>query len=353
MTTGKMKPPELYYETLHLAKDASQQVVRAAYKSLVRQWHPDKHPPESRPEAEARFKAINEAYEALLDQQENRAVSAAHDGGGRSSIRPAWKDRGGGEQDDVAAAGAGARPARGENKAGAAGPRTPPAREEPEPARRKGKAVYSACGNVGRGGRRALAEFSSYVVRKAPPLERRLECTLEELCFGCSKEVRYTRDVVTKNGLIAKKEVTQTVRVRPGMRKGARVTLEGAGDERPGFLAGDAVFVVSEKKHERFKRRGDDLVLRARVPLVSALTGWRLSFRLLGGDRFRYEFRDEVISPGHVKVVRGGGMPVPGAGGEGKGGARGDLLVKFDVVFPDNLTDEQRKGLAEILRGCA
>ena len=62
---NKNKPPELYYEILHVARDASPhpQGVRAAYRSLVRQWHPDKHPPESRPEAEARFKAITEAYE--------------------------------------------------------------------------------------------------------------------------------------------------------------------------------------------------------------------------------------------------------------------------------------------------
>nr|CAB3461397.1 unnamed protein product [Digitaria exilis] len=46
------KPPE-----------ASPQGVRAAYRSLVRQWHPDKHPSDSRPEAEAQFKAITEAYE--------------------------------------------------------------------------------------------------------------------------------------------------------------------------------------------------------------------------------------------------------------------------------------------------
>ena len=57
------KTPELYYKILHVARDASPQGVRAAYRSLVRQWHPDKHPPESRPEAEARFKAITEAYE--------------------------------------------------------------------------------------------------------------------------------------------------------------------------------------------------------------------------------------------------------------------------------------------------
>jgi DnaJ family protein B protein 13 len=157
-----------------------------------------------------------------------------------------------------------------------------------------------------------------------------------------------TFPVLTDDRLITKKEVTRTVRVKPGMRKGATVTLEGAGDERPGCLTGDAVFVISERRHKRFKRLGDDLVLRARVPLVSALTGWQLSFRLLGGDRFRYAFRDEVICPGYVKVVKGRGMPVAG----GDRGAHGDLMVKFDVVFPENLTDEQRKGLAEILRGC-
>ena len=153
----------------------------------------------------------------------------------------------------------------------------------------------------------------------------------------------------TSDRLITKKEVTQTIRVSPGMRKGSTVTVEGAGDERPGCLTGDAVFVVSERKHKRFKRLGDDLVLRARVPLVSALTGWQLSFRLLCGDKFRCTFRDEVICPGYVKVVKGRGMPVAG----GEKGARGDLMVKFEVVFPENLTDEQRKGLAEILRGCA
>ncbi|CAL4908339.1 unnamed protein product [Urochloa decumbens] len=331
------QPPELYYEILHVARDASPQRVRAAYRSLARQWHPDKHPPESRADAEARFKAITEAYEALLDQQENRAVYlAARDdcGGGGRARPPAEKDRGGGE--NIVATAVARTAARTTEKPGAALPYAPAARA---------KQVYSACG-----GRRAFAEFSSYVVRKAPPLERRVECTLEELCTGCRKEVTYTRDVVTKNGLITKKEVTQTIRIKPGMRKGSTVTVEGAGDERPGCLTGDAVFVVSERRHGRFKRLGDDLVLRARVPLVSALTGWHLSFRLLCGDRFRCAFRDEVIFPGYVKVVKGGGMPV--AGGEEKG-ARGDLVVKFEVVFPDSLTDEQRKGLAEILRGCA
>ncbi|KAL6609943.1 hypothetical protein ACP70R_039912 [Stipagrostis hirtigluma subsp. patula] len=325
------RPPELYHETLHVGRDASPQGVRAAYRSLARQWHPDKHPPASRPAAEARFKAITEAYEGLLDQRENRAViAAARDEVVVRRSRAAEKDRDGGGGARVLAR------AQSE-KHGALAAREP------------SKKVYTACGNVGGGGRRELAEFSSYVVRKAPPLERKLECTLEELCSGGKKEVRYTRDIVTRNGLIVKKEVTHTIRVKPGWRKGKTVTLEGMGDERPGCVAGDAVFVVAEKRHNRFKRLGDDLVLRAQVPLVSALTGWSITLRLPGGEKLRCSFRDEVIFPGHVKVVKGGGMPVAG----GEKGARGDLRVKLDVVFPKNLTDEQRNGLAEILRGCA
>ncbi|BAS94133.1 Os05g0427900 [Oryza sativa Japonica Group] len=154
--------------------------------------------------------------------------------------------------------------------------------------------------------------------------------------------------------LVSKKEETKTIRVKPGWKKGMKVTFEGMGDERPGCLPGDAVFTISERKHKVFKRKGNDLVLKAEVPLVSALTGWSFSFRLIGGEKMSFTFRDEVISPGYEKVVAGEGMPVVAAGGGGEkaAAARGDLRVKFDVVFPKNLTGEQRAGLASILRAC-
>jgi DnaJ homolog subfamily B member 13 len=58
-------------------------------------------------------------------------------------------------------------------------------------------------------------------------------------------------------------------------------------------------------------------------------------------------FHDEVIRPGYEKVVRGEGMPIVE-----QRGARGDLKVKFEIVFPKELTDEQRAGIADILKGC-
>jgi hypothetical protein len=57
-------PPELYHKILNLPKDTSLSEIRAAYKNLVRKWKSDKHPP--KPEAEARFKAITEAYEVSM-----------------------------------------------------------------------------------------------------------------------------------------------------------------------------------------------------------------------------------------------------------------------------------------------
>ena len=137
------------------------------------------------------------------------------------------------------------------------------------------------------------------------------------------------------------------VLVKPGWKKGNKITFEGMGGERPGCLPADAIFTISEKKHPTFKRVGNDLVLKAEVPLVSALTGWSFSFRLLNGKKVSCSFHDEIIYPGYEKVIRGEGMPIV----EQKG-ARGDLKVKFEIVFPKELTDEQRNGLAEILKGC-
>ena len=121
--------------------------------------------------------------QALLDQQENRAVFGVCNDA-RAGERTTWS----------LGAGAGncgaARMAR--TRSDDFCMRSAPA----TPAREFAK-VYST-GNTG--GRRAFAEFSSSIMRKAPPLERPLECTLEELCRGCKKQVKFTRDVVTKNG---------------------------------------------------------------------------------------------------------------------------------------------------------
>ncbi|KAI4982686.1 hypothetical protein ZWY2020_023178 [Hordeum vulgare] len=57
---------EIYHRILDVPRGTSLQGLRTAYKGLAKKWHPDKHPSASKPEAEARFKAITEAYEVSI-----------------------------------------------------------------------------------------------------------------------------------------------------------------------------------------------------------------------------------------------------------------------------------------------
>lgn len=63
------------------------------------------------------------------------------------------------------------------------------------------------------------------------------------------------------------------------------VPFEGKGDEKPGYLPTDIIFVIEEKKHPLFRRKDDDLEIVVEIPLLKALTGCSLSVPLLGGGK--------------------------------------------------------------------
>ncbi|GAV61179.1 hypothetical protein CFOL_v3_04707, partial [Cephalotus follicularis] len=117
--------------------------------------------------------------------------------------------------------------------------------------------------------------------RKPPPIEQKLECTLEELCEGSIKKIKISKDVIME-GIIVKEVEVLKIKLKPGWKKGTKITFEGKGDERPGYLPADIIFLIEEKRHPLFKRRGDDLEIAAEIPLVKALTGCTLSVPLLG-----------------------------------------------------------------------
>ncbi|MCE3052281.1 hypothetical protein HAX54_052083 [Datura stramonium] len=182
-------------------------------------------------------------------------------------------------------------------------------------------------------------------VVKPPPTEETLECTLEELCFGCVKKTKVTRDAITDNGL-AEEEEALTIKVKPGWTKGTKITFEGKGNERPGTSPADVIFVIAEKRHPLFKREGDNLELAVEIPLVKALTGCTISIPLLGGEKMSLTI-DDVICPGYEKIIAGQGMPKPKEQGN-----RGNLIITFLVAFPTELTEEQRSDVVRILQDC-
>ncbi|WVZ21195.1 hypothetical protein V8G54_008517 [Vigna mungo] len=179
---------------------------------------------------------------------------------------------------------------------------------------------------------------------KPPPIEKKLECTLEELCYGCKKKMKITRDVLTDTGEIVREEELLTINVQPGWRKGTEIKFEGKGNERPGAYREDIVFIISEKRHDLFRRDGDDLVLRVEIPLAKALSGCTILIPLLGGDHMNLKL-DDIVHPGYQKIVPEQGMPI-----SKEPGNRGNLNVTFRVVFPTHLTSNQRSEVVRILQ---
>lgn len=142
-------------------------------------------------------------------------------------------------------------------------------------------------------------------------------------------------------------EETLTINVKPGWKKGTKITFEGMGNERPGSYPADMSFVIAEKRHAFFKWEGDDLEMTVEIPLLKALTGCTISVPLLGGEAMSLEI-DDVVSPGYERIIQGQGMPNPKDDDK-----RGDLKVKFLVEFPTQLTDQQRSDVCRILEdGC-
>ncbi|KAI3442703.1 DnaJ_C domain-containing protein [Psidium guajava] len=180
---------------------------------------------------------------------------------------------------------------------------------------------------------------------KPPAIERTLECTLEELCYGGMKKIKVTRDVLTNTGEIIQEEELLTIKVKAGWKRGTKITFQGMGNERPGVQPADITFVIAEKKHSLFRREGDDLELAIEIPLVKALTGCDLSVPLLGGKSLDLTV-DEIVYPGFEKVIVGQGMPV-----SKEQGRRGNLKVVFLVEFPTDLTDDQRAEVVGVLEG--
>ncbi|CAN6476045.1 unnamed protein product [Victoria cruziana] len=191
--------------------------------------------------------------------------------------------------------------------------------------------------------RHISSRVKSTFIIKAPPTERKLECTLEELCQGCIKNILITREVTGMNGKTILEQEKLKIKVKPGWRTGTKITFECLGDERPGMLPADLVFLIVEKHHPLFRRDGNDLILVLEVSLVKALTGCTLSIPLLGGEKM-YLALNDIIYPGYEKIIRGQGMP-----DIKEKGKKGDLRVQFQVKFPARLSKDQQDDIRELL----
>jgi DnaJ-class molecular chaperone len=150
------------------------------------------------------------------------------------------------------------------------------------------------------------------------------------------------------NGVVQEKKDV-SVWVEPGMIGGDEIVLRGYGHEAPDCEQGDVVVVIEEKKHSRFVRDHNDLLMLEKVLLVQALCGEKVVVTHIDGRKLILERPpDDIIRPGDIRVIEKEGMPVRGQTFE-----KGRLFVRFEVEFPERseMNDEVRATLLSVLPG--
>ncbi len=339
-----MAPPVDHYAVLGVARNASTEEIRSAYRRLARRYHPDVN---ADPEAHARFKEITQAYEILSDPERRQRYDMFGEG--------EFGDMAGFGIDDLFNTffgGARRRdrgPIRGADLRleieidlegavrGAARTVKVPRQETCDRCHGSGAEPGSAattcatCG--GRGEVRAVQQslFGRFVTVATCPRCGGAGKTVEKTCTQCRGDGRIHAD----------REVGLTT--PPGIDDGQQIRVGGEGESgMRGGPPGDLYVVVRVREHDLFRRDGDDLIHVLPVTPAQAALGDEVTVPTIEGEEARVKIPPGSQNGQSVRL-RGKGVPRLGASG------RGDQLVYLDVRIPRTLTKEER-ALYEQLR---
>jgi len=339
------------YEVLGVARDASEQQVKKAFRVLARELHPDVNAHD--PAAEEKFKEAAEAYEILSDA-ERRAIydRYGHEGLSSGGFAPNFDSFG--TISDLFEAFFGG---------GAFASRTGPAAGED-----LGVAVEVSLLEAARGAKVEVA-FDAIArcerchgngAEPGTPIETCVRCggagqlqsatrtafgqmvrtMVCDVCHGDGRlPKRPCRDCRGRGRLSTTHELD--VEIPAGIADGQRIRLSGRGHEGAlGAPPGDLYVLVSVRPDERFVRQGDDLITALDVPASLAALGATLEVPTLEGTA-PVELSPGT-QPGDVLTLRGEGMPAL------RRGRRGNLRVVINVVIPRRLSEEQRSLLESL-----
>ncbi len=338
-----------YYEVLGVARGASEEEIKKAFRRLAREHHPDHNPGDKG--AEDRFKEINEAYSVLSDPGKRANYDQFGSENGPNPGPGAGGFGGGSPFGDIGdifdaffGGGAGQRrtgPARGEDLRvdmeltledcfrGVEREVRLTRQETCESCQGTGgkggerPSRCARCGGTGQVQQARDTAFGRFVTARPCPECHGAGQTVKEPCPAChgSGQQRKTR--------------TLKVRIPAGVEDGQRVRLSGEGE--PGVRGGppgDLYVFVRERQHERFVRQGSELHVELAIGFPEAALGDE--FELAGIDGPVKVKVAEGTQPGQQIHVRAKGMP------HVRGGGRGDLVVHVVLRVPRRLTGEER-----------
>jgi molecular chaperone DnaJ len=353
-----------YYEVLGVGRSADEKDLKAAYRKLAKQLHPDANQGDA--QTEAKFKELNEAYDVLKDPQKRAAYDRfGHQafengmGGGRggagfgpdfnSSMSDIFEDLFG----DFMGGGGGGRGRRGGGRGNGA-TRGADLRYNMEinlteaftgktaQVRVPSSVTCETCNGSGAkpgtspktcstcGGHGAVRSQSGFftVERTCPSCQGRGQ-VISDPCGPCSGQGRVT------------KERTLSVNIPAGVEDGTRIRLASEGEAgMRGGPSGDLYIFLSVKPHEFFQRDGADLFCKVPVSMTAAAMGGEIEVPTIDGKKARVSV-PEGTQTGKQFRLKSKGMPVL------RSSQMGDMYIQVAVETPVNLSRRQKELLRE------
>ena len=344
-----------YYEVLGVVRGASEADMKAAYRKLAMQHHPDRNPGDK--DCEHRFKELNEAYDVLKDGDKRAAYDrfghAAFEQGAGGGAHGFGADFGSAFSDifeGIFGMGGARQRTSGRERgadlrfnmeitleeayAGKTAQMRLPTSVTCESCSGSGAKTGTrpkACPTCGGQGRIRHAQGFFTLERTCPSCQGRGQ-VIDNPCPSCAGSGRVTR------------ERALSVNIPPGVEDGTRIRLGGEGEAGVrGGPAGDLYIFLSLGSHPFFQREGADLHCRVPISMVQAALGGEFEVPTIDGNNSRVKVPEGTQS-GRRFRLQGKGMPVL------RSKQTGDMYVQVLVETPQKLTKRQRELLNEFER---
>lgn len=347
-----------FYKTLGVEKGANAEELKKAYRKLAMKYHPDQN--KDNPEAEEKFKEVNQAYDVLKDDQKRAAYdrfgAAAFDGsmggGGGGGFSPGAAGFGGFSdifEDMFGDFMGGARGGRQNQGRGGDMQYTMEISLE-EAFKGKEAAIRIPINDVcdkckGSGAESGAGAENCATCDGAGRIRQQQGFfTIERTCPTCTGAGTIIKNPCTKcqgQGRI-KKEKNLKVKIPPGIDHGRRIRLAGEGEAGlRGAEPGDLYVLLSVKPHKLFKRDGANLYCRVPLPVTRAALGGEIEIPTIEGASANVKIPPGTQT-GQQFRLKGKGMSTL------RSEARGDLYIEIFVETPVNLDKKQQDLLKQL-----
>jgi DnaJ-class molecular chaperone len=320
------------YEILGISKTATQEEIKKAYRKLSLELHPDRN--HGSDESTEKFKKISNAYETLGDEEKRKAYDMRGNNftNGGPGINP--NDLFNFFTQNIFGNMGQPVNVRHVPFPSGAGPFPPGAGPFPPGAgpSQFGPGFFNVEGN---------GESIRQGLNKPMPIMKNLEITLTKSYVGCTFPLEITR-WVNENGI--KREETETIYINipKGVDNNELIILRDKGHIINDTIKGDIKIFISVKNDTEFVRSGLDLVFNKTISLKEALCGFSFDMKYLDGKTFKINNGNgNVIGFNYKKVLPDMGMK--------RDNHSGNIIINFNVVFPEKLTQEQIDSLLTIL----